>query len=242
MAWTAEIPDDQWAVYQRVIRAAQEQGLRFALGGAFAMATYSGRWRNTKDLDLFIVPESRDEVVALLTRSGLCDYYEQLAYDREWIYRGCDGEIIVDVIWAMANKRADVAPAWLTHGPEVEVRGERVRILPPEAVIWNKLYIIHKDRCDWPDVVNIIYGVGPSLDWQELITQLADDVPLLRGALSLFAWLSPGRAAQLPAWLWEQLQLPRPAGGEQVDRHHVELIDSRPWYGPALPEGTQPAI
>jgi hypothetical protein len=45
------------------------------LGGAFAMAAYTGRWRNTKDMDLFVLPSQRDAMVQLLTELGFQDYY-----------------------------------------------------------------------------------------------------------------------------------------------------------------------
>jgi hypothetical protein len=39
--WVEQVPDEQWAVYQRLIAAVQAQRLPFALGGAFALAAYS---------------------------------------------------------------------------------------------------------------------------------------------------------------------------------------------------------
>ncbi|MBA3944077.1 MAG: nucleotidyltransferase [Herpetosiphonaceae bacterium] len=232
LAWLNDIPDDQWSVYQTVIAEARARSLPFALGGAFALATYTGHWRNTKDLDLFILPESRDDFVDTLTHSGLSDYYDQLEYDRSWIYRAHREEIIVDVIWSMANHHASVDDAWLTCGPELNVRGEHIRVLPVEEVIWNKLYILHHDRCDWPDVLNLVSAAGPTLDWNYLLGRVAEDIALLRGLLSVFIWLSPIHAAALPAWLWQRLQLPAPAaeGMSETDHHRADLLDTRPWF------------
>ncbi len=231
-AWQAQIPDEQWSVYQRVLAEARARGLRYALGGAVALATYTGQWRNTKDLDLFILPAERDAVVEMLASLGLEDYFEREEYDRGWIYRTCLCETIVDVIWSMANRRAEVDEDWLTRGPSVELRGEVARVLPAEEVIWNKIYILHHDRCDWTDVLNLIYAVGPELDWQRLLDCLDPDERLLAGVMSVFAWLCPGRAAALPAWLWERLQLTAPQTGSapEVDRQRVDLLDSRPWF------------
>jgi hypothetical protein len=237
--WLELIPDEQWSVYQRVISAVRARGLRFALGGAFALATYTGRWRNTKDLDLFILPRDRDVMVDVVTQTGLCDYYDQLPYDRGWIYRACEGETIVDLIWTTANRNAEVDEAWLSRGPELDVRGKPVRIIPAEELIWAKLYILHRDRCDWPDVLNLIYAAGPTLDWEHLLRRTAEDVRLLSGALSVFAWLSPGRAMMLPAWLWDRLHLPapQPEPGPDVERSRADLLDIRPWYLPTLEDG-----
>lgn len=235
------IPDDQWAFYQEVIRTVRALGQPAVLGGGFALATYTGQYRNTKDLDLFIQPHARDELVAALARLDVRDLYEEQPYDRGWIYRGTRDGFIIDLIWSMANYRAEVDDSWLRNAPTITIRGEQVQVLPAEEMIWNKLYIMHSDRCDWPDVFNLLHAVGPELDWDRLVAHLGDDLPVLAGALSVFSWLSPGRAAALPSWLWERMSLraPQPSG-PQVDRGRVDYFDSRPWFIPALEPGEQP--
>lgn len=231
--WIAQIPDEQWTVYQRVIRAAHERGIPFALGGAFALATHTGHWRNTKDLDFFVKPASSSPMIDLLADMGLNDYYEQVPYDRSWIYRAYEGDTIVDVIWAMANHRGTVDDHWLQAGPEVEARGERLQVLPAEEVLWNKLYILHRDRCDWPDVLNLIHMTGERLDWAHLLTRVGEDIPVLRGVLSLYSWLCPAGGSVAP-WVWERIQLPQPHADDPfaVDQLRVDWLDSRPWFGP----------
>jgi Nucleotidyl transferase of unknown function (DUF2204) len=243
-AWPQEIPEGQWQVYQHVLRQVRGQGLRFAVGGAFALAAYTGRWRNTKDLDLFILPQERQAMVEVLTRCGLDDYYDQLPYDRGWIYRATNGEVIVDAIWAMANQCASVDEGWLSRGPEVKVRGEALRIVPTEEMIWAKLYVLQRERCDWPDVLNLIYAAGPKLDWQHLLDRLAEDMPLLRGVLSVYAWLCPGRYKELPHWLRERLALPlsKPGTSPEVDPARVKRLDSRPWFALVGADDKSPAI
>ena len=240
--WLDLIPDDEWAVYQRVLAAVRAAGVPFALGGAFALATHTGTWRNTKDLDFFVAPEDRDRMIEIVTGVGLVDYSHVLEYDRGWIYRAHHNEIIVDTIWATANRRAIVDQGWLTRGPEIELRGERVRVIPAEELIWAKLYVFHRDRCDWTDVWNLIYAAGPTLDWEHLLGRLEDDTLLLSGALAGFAWLCPGRARELPAGLWDRLPRPGPAPGPEIDARRVDLLDSRPWFFPLLGEFETPAL
>jgi hypothetical protein len=232
VTWAAEIPDAEWQVYQGVMAAARAAGIRFALGGAFAAAVYSGHWRNTNDLDFYVLPEDAERMRAVVERAGLRDLYEQEPYDRRWIFRATQVGVIVDVIWAMANQRSQVDEAWLTRGPEVDLRGERLRVIPAEEVIWAKLYVFHRDRCDWPDVLNILYHYADRLDWRHLLVRLADDARLLAGVLSLYAWLSPGRARHVPAWVWAALHLAPPAANasDEGQLERAGLFDSRPWY------------
>lgn len=235
--WEDRIPDSEWDVYQRVIHEARAAGVRFALGGAFATAVYTGELRNTKDLDLYIHPEDCDRMKGAISGAGLGDYFDRLPYDRSWIYRGSRDEVIVDAIWAMANLRAYVEPSWLTDGPEVTIRGERLRAIPIEELIWCKLYILQRERSDWCDVFNLIDARAESIKWEHLLARLSDDEPLLAGALSVFGWLAPDRAHDIPEAVWTGLGIRVPKSTRDPDaiRDRANLLDSRPWFRSSRP-------
>lgn len=228
--WKELIPRDQWSVFLPVIQRTGDRGIRVAFGGAFAVATYTGKWRDTKDMDLYILPQDREEMKAALDEAGLEDYFPVKDYDRSWIYRAHTGDVIVDTIWAMANHRTDVDQGWLVRGPVVEFGTELVPVIPPEELIWSKLYVMQKDRCDWPDVLNLIYATGPALDWKHLLGRLGEDTLLLDGILSVFRWIAPERAEELPSWLWNlrKRSVVDPTHGCE----HVRALDSRPWFRP----------
>lgn len=229
-SWPQQFAQEQWAVYKRVIAEAGKRGIPFAVGGGLSAMTYAGMWRNTKDIDLYVVPEDRERMIALVGDLGLRDYYEQHGYDRNWIYRSYTGDTIVDIMWAMANQRAQVTPAWLT-GPEVEVDGECFRLLAPEKSLWTKLYVLQHDRTDWPDAFNLLHGVGPELDWRGVLQDLGEDRPLLAGLVSVFAWLCPEVASEFPGWLWSELRLAPPPSEHPDDcQPRAALLDSRPWF------------
>jgi hypothetical protein len=224
------------ALYRRVLQAAHAAHLPFALGGGLAVAAYIGLEREHKDLDLYVMPDQRAQWIELMTQLGLDDYYEREPYDRAWIYRAHHTGTLVDVIWEMANHLAQVDEAWLTRGAALDVEGLRLCLLPPEELIWTKLHVLQKDRCDWPDVLNLLYATSAQLNWDHLLARLNEDVPLLTGALSVFGWLCPGAAAQVPAGVWRRLGLDPPAHrakAPEVDVQRVKLIDSRPWFNPA---------
>lgn len=232
--WGEQIPGEEWEVYRSVIAGMREAGIGFALGGAFALATYTGELRNTKDLDLYILPESREGTVEVMERAGLSDYFDVLPYDRAWIYRAHAGATIVDSIWAMANARARVDHHWIFDGPTVSVKGESLRVVPVEEMIWAKLYVMQRSRCDWPDIINMLYAAGRTLGWEHLIDRVGRDLPLLAGVVSTFAWLSPGRSAAFPSWIWERLGLALPEEGPEHDPQRVNFFDTRPWFAPMM--------
>ena len=231
--WESRIPEPEWQVYQRVIRGARQAGIPFAFGGAFATAVYTGELRNTKDFDFYIRPEDRGAMLEVVAQAGLRDHFERLPYDQSWIYRASDGEVIVDTIWAMANQRAVVDMAWLTRGPLVELRGEAMRAIPVEELIWCKLYVVQRERCDWGDVLNLIDAQAGRLDWDHLLHRMGEDAPLLSGVLALYAWLSPQRSEVIPESIWERLGIQR-LGGHPADAGltttRARLLDARPWF------------
>jgi hypothetical protein len=232
--WAGLIPEHDWQLYRRVLDLTLKEGIPFALGGGFAFSYYSRRWRDTKDLDLYVLPHDRERMVEILNQTGFRDLHDQKPYDRKWIYRGWLDDVITDIIWAMANQRAEVDEVWLGRSPEIELHGLKLRLLPAEELIWAKLYVMQRDRCDWPDLLNILNVRGPGLDWRHLLTRVGDDVRLLGGVMSVFCWMCPGRAVALPSWIWDRLGLHPPAAGSdcECNRRRVALLDSRDWFGP----------
>ena len=236
IAWIDVIPSDQWPLYRQAIQAVRRAGVRFLVGGGFGLAAYTGRWRNTKDMDLYVLPADRERTIQALTEAGFGDYYDSLPYDRGWIYRSTRDGIIIDIIWSMANQRAQVDEQWFAHARPVVIRGQELKVVPLEEFLWCKLYIIQRDHCDWTDVLNLIYAVGPQIDWDRVLKRLEDDVPVLRAVLTLFGWLSPSRAAKLPQKLRDQLGLNehREISPEEEETR-IRLLDSRAWFAALQP-------
>jgi predicted nucleotidyltransferase len=224
--------DSQWPIYSRVIQEARARGIEFALGGGLAVEAYTIHRQSTKDIDLYVLPGDREAMVEVVTQCGLVDLYDKQPYDRKWIYRSHVDDTIVDIMWAMPNQRAHVDPRWLTRGREVDLHGYRLRVLPPEELIWAKLYVMQRDRCDWPDVLNLIYATAPELDWDHLYCRLGDDAPLLEAVLTIFEWLCPQRAAHLPSHTLQRLK--SGPNGNCIGKPRADLLDTRPWFIPAL--------
>lgn len=133
--WAAAIPEEEWEIYCAAIQAVRGAGIRFMLGGGLALAAFTGRWRDTKDIDFYILPQDREPAVAALSQAGFVDYYDRLRYDRKWIYRSVRSDVLVDIIWSMANQRAQVDEAWFERAGSISMRGEKLQVIPPEEFI-----------------------------------------------------------------------------------------------------------
>ena len=210
----------------------------FAIGGGIAVGVYVPYRMSTKDVDIYVKPSDRQTMIGILSACDLKDYYEIHPYERHRIYRAYDGAgTIVDVMWGMPNRRAMVDDGWLTHGPEIDLYGVRVRVLPPEELIWAKLYVLQRDRSDWPDILNVLYSTTSSLDWDRLIDHVGDDAPLLDALIAVFRWICPGKAALIPLRIRKRL-----AGAHRKAVCGIardELLDSRPWFLPRVEETEQ---
>src|SRR5437764_11757034 len=56
-SWANAISEEEWDVYQTAIEVLRSTGVPFMLGGGFALATFAGRWRDTKDIDFYVLPK-----------------------------------------------------------------------------------------------------------------------------------------------------------------------------------------
>ena len=224
---------DDWQAFSDVVQTAESVGIRLLIGGALALSAYTPLQRRTKDIDFYILPEDRDRTVALLHDLGFRDFYSEMPYDREWIYRSIREGVIADIIWSFANKRALVDEHWFHHSLSLPCSGAVLRVVPPEELLWAKLYVLQRDRCDWPDLLNLLYYTGPSLDWERLRNRLGDDRPLLEALKLVFSWMCPGRPAETPGHLVEAADLPRPR------EIRADLLDTRPWFLPVLVDSSE---
>lgn len=232
--WAEIIPAEQWSVYRRVLDGAVAENIPFALAGAFATATHTGRWRGTNDMDMYILPRDRERVIRLIKDTGLEDIYDQYPYDRSWTFRATDGQVIVEAIWEMRNHRTVVDEQWIARAVQINVRGLNLAVARPEEVIWPKLYVLFRERCDWPDILNLIYFCGEGFEWDYLLARLGDDTPLLAGVLCVFEWLCPDRVGIIPAAVWERLGV-RPAeahSSPELTKFRSNLLKATEWFGP----------
>jgi hypothetical protein len=231
--WSDLIPDEHWQAYREALEAIESRQLKYALGGGYAFSAYAHRWRDTKDLDIYILPHNHEAVIAAMESAGYRDYFSQSPYDRSWSYRGFRDGLIVDALWGMPSHLAWVEESWLTSGPTMGVRGMSLRLLPIEEFLRLKLYVFQRTRCDWPDLLNMLLIQGASLDWQRLLTMLDDDVPLMAAVVTTFAWVCPTQAQGLPEWIWPRLGLHRPPSPESgADCLRASRLCEHDWLGP----------
>jgi hypothetical protein len=230
--WGALMADDQWRMFMSGVDALEAAKIPFVLHGALGLATYTGRWRNTKDVDAIVHERDRERAIAALRGAGFEDLFDRESYDRSWIFRGFKEAGIFDVIWALPNHRVEIDDAWFERARPLRLRDRDLRVAPPEEIMRVKLYVLQRGRCDWPDVLNILSVTVEQIDWRWLVQRMGPDLPLLHGLLATFNWLCPARARAIPEWLRAQFALPEiPVDDPDADEvHRAALFESRPWF------------
>lgn len=225
------IPPEQWTVYADFITAASGRGVPFVVGGGLAVSALAAYVRNTKDMDLFVLEKDSGKLIEISKELGFEEYTE-VTYDPTWSYRCSRDGYIIDFLWRMLNGKASVNETWVTKGWDLTVRGVPFKLIPVEELVLAKLYILRRDRSDWPDILSLLYAHGAGLDWERLFTALGEDRQVLGSVVTLLRWLCPGRSSRFPEWIWAPMGLLPPTSIEpEVDQKRAALLKAVHLFG-----------
>jgi hypothetical protein len=188
-------------LFADTLRALNDAGVEFLVGGAFALSRYTGIERFTKDLDVFV--READCARALETLAGIGCQTEWTF--RHWLAKARRDDALIDVIYSSGNGFARVDDVWFRHAAEGEVCGVPCRLSPAEELIWSKSFVMERERFDGADVMHVIRGVGPTLDWPRLIARFGEHWRVLLSHLVIYAFVYPSARHQIPAWVTDEL-------------------------------------
>jgi hypothetical protein len=185
----------------RALALLQDAGLSPMVGGAYAMRTNAGLWRDTKDLDLFLRKDRVGEALQLLARAG----YRTELTDPLWIAKAFDGPYFIDLIFSSGNGIATVDEEWERRAARAEVLGRDALIVPAEEMIWQKAYIQERERFDGADIHHLLRCRGAQLDWEHILRRFGDHWPILLGHLVSFRFAFASDKDQVPSWVMRNL-------------------------------------
>lgn len=211
--------------------------IEFVVAGAAAVGYYTGLWRNTKDLDLFLTPENLTAALTALAANG----YTVEVPAPHWLAHAYCGPFYVDLIFGFGGWRAEIDEQWYDRGRPTTVLGETVRMCPVEDLIWIKAYVAHRERFDGADVLHLINSCHGSMDWRHLLRRFDPCWQLLFFYVNLYRFVYPSNKSDVPAWLvhelvdrWQAQRTepatnPRECRGTVIDRYSF-LIDIHEGY------------
>src|SRR5205085_3341310 len=198
---SAEQEQDERDAHRRALRVLQEGGFEPMVGGAYALKTHTGIWRDTKDLDLFISKHRVEDALALLGAEG----YRTELTDATWIAKAFAGDYFIDLIFSSGNGVAAVDDLWRRRAPTARVLDRDALIVPAEEMIWQKAFIQERERFDGADIHHLLRCGGAQLDWKHILRRFGDHWPVLLGHLVSFRFAFPSDKDQVPSWVMREL-------------------------------------
>jgi len=195
-----EDPEEKRA-HGRALELLQESGLEPMVGGAYALRTHTGLWRDTKDLDLFLRKDRIHRALEVLSQGG----YRTEFTDESWIAKAYCGLFYIDLIFSSGNGIGIVDQEWRTRAATATVLGRESLIVPAEEMIWQKAFIQERERFDGADIHHLLRCKGNQLDWKHLLRRFQRQWHVLYVHLITFRFAFPSDKEQVPSWVMRDL-------------------------------------
>jgi hypothetical protein len=197
----ASDPDPESTFYRRVLQILDRSGVPVVVGGAYALAVYTGIERRTKDFDLFLRAADYERAAQVLEANG---FVTELKFPH-WLGKAHAGSSCVDLIFNSGNGLTRVDDAWFEHAIDAEILGVHAKLVPVEEMIWSKAFVMERERYDGADIAHLLRACGDTLNWPRLVARVGPNWRVLLCHLVLFGYIYPGERAQVPASVMREL-------------------------------------
>ena len=197
----AVLDPESRAFYQSAMRALQQKGVPFLVGGAYSFTRYTGIERHTKDFDIFLREEDARRALDTLSAAG---YPTELTFPH-WLGKAFCGDSFVDLIYGSGNGIARVDDLWFEHSTESDVLDIPTLLCPVEETIWSKAFVMERERYDGADIAHLLRARARVLDWSRLLRRFGPHWRVLLSYLTLFGFVYPAERDYVPRWVLDRL-------------------------------------
>src|SRR5881398_2720831 len=105
------------AFYSEVLQLMADSQIPFLVSGTYALASYTGIDRPTKDVDVFAKAGDALKILHFFKEHG----FEVEIVDERWLARITRGDLFVDVITNMPTVTTHVTDEWFVNAPQAEL-------------------------------------------------------------------------------------------------------------------------
>jgi hypothetical protein len=193
--------DPTYRMYGLALSALRASDIPFMIGGAYALGKHTGIHRDTKDLDVFVLPHHFAAILDLFLGLG----YPARLVARHWLGKIVANDGVVDIIFGFRNGVGQVEERWFDHACDDVLFGVPVRFLAIEEMIWSKAFVMERDRYDGADIAHLIRAGASTLDWHRLLDRFGKFWMILLNHLVLFGFIYPSDRSRIPGWLIREL-------------------------------------
>jgi len=219
---TFQPPPEAEAFYVEGLKLLARCKIPFLLSGTYAVTSYTGVVRPTKDLDIFCKAGDYPRILSYFQAKGFGISVE----DERWLARVCQDRYFFDVIYAAKTGEIAVTEDWFEDAPEIEVYGTKVRITKPTELVWSKIFVQDRYRYDGADVAHVILKQADAIDWKKLMTYMELHWEVLLSHLVNFRYIYPSERDRIPRWVMDEL-VSRLQAHMQMPPPHVKVCRGR---------------
>ena len=167
-------------VLDEALDALHTADIPFLLIGGIGSAVY-GRDQGTRDIDVFVRPETSRRVLEVLEARG----FETKEVAERWLSKAMKDGVLVDVIFR-STRDILLGDEMLRRSRVMPFRGREVPLAPPEDLVVMKACAMSEDTSRyWYDAVSII--AHSELDWDYLVARAREHGARRVLSLLLFA-------------------------------------------------------
>jgi hypothetical protein len=195
------IPERDRDVYRTALETLNRAAVPYVVSGLYALYEYTGIYRQTKDLDLFVPPAHVVAAATALRAAGFRTYLEQA----HWLAKALHGGVQIDIIFGTGNGLSFIDEGWLRHARAGILAGTQVLVAPPEELLWHRLFVSERHRSDMSDVLHLILTRGDEFDWERLLRRVGPHWRLLLAQVHLYDFVYPGHRPRIPRWVRRRL-------------------------------------
>jgi Nucleotidyl transferase of unknown function (DUF2204) len=202
----------------------------FVVAGAYALHQYTGIYRDTKDLDVFL----REQDVQRAMEALAAVSFQTSMLDPVWIGKAyASDDYFVDLIFSSGNGVAVVDDQWITRAHAAVIHGLPVLVAPPEEIIWSKAFVCERERFDGADVNHIILARGKQMDWHHLLWRFGPHWEVLFAHVAMYRFSYPGQRDHVPDWVWQELLERAAQQQNEPEKKHLcrGMLIARGQYG-----------
>jgi Nucleotidyl transferase of unknown function (DUF2204) len=189
------------AFYSEVLQLMARSEIPFLLSGTYALASYTGIDRPTKDVDVFA---KAGDALKMLSYFREHEFDVEIV-DERWLARITRGKLFVDIIYNMPTVSTHVTDEWFVGAPTAELFGATVRLVPATQLIWSKIFVQDHHRYDGADVAHMILKRHEEINWEQLLSHMELYWEVLFMALLNFRFIYPSERDAIPKWLMDEL-------------------------------------
>jgi putative nucleotidyltransferase-like protein len=187
--------------YRRTLHVLSDAHVPFLVGGSHAYLEYTGIVRATKDFDLFVRRDDLERALEALNDSG---YRTEITFPH-WLAKAHQAGDHVDLVFSSGNGICRVDDGWFDNALEADVLGMPVKIAPIEELLWQKAFVMERERFDGADVMHLLRHRADSMHWDRLLERFDRYWPLLLTYLTMFTFIYPSEKHRIPTEVFDEL-------------------------------------